>query len=165
MTPKDVLEHEWKAGEKIWVVCYKYNREITTHKGIFNSEQPVGIVEAEITGIEKHNKYPTHEYISLNYKANWPVNKEKELAYKSTCLCAMVNYRPSGNWYDHSQFCVDKFFKKSDAEKRLKVAIKQWNKKVENFKKSKMNKLAKAKEMYEQLKSEESLDYSKHIIK
>lgn len=165
MTPKEVLEHDWKVGEKIWVVCYKLNKEITRCKGTFMTEQPVGIVEAEITGIKEHHKYPTHEYISLGYKANWPVSKKEILANKSTCLCAMINYEPYGNLYDHKQFCIDKFFKKSDAEKRLKVAIKQWNKKVENFKKVQQEKLIQAKKKYEQLMKESNVDYSEQFIK
>lgn len=164
MTPKDVLEHDWKPGEKIWVVCYKYNNEITRCKGFFMTEQPVAIVEATITGIEEHNKYQTHEYISLKYKADWPVKKDK-LAYKSTCLCAIVNYDTYKISYGHKQFCVDKFFKKSDAEKRLKVAIKQWNNKVENFKKAQQEKLIKAQKELNKLIAESNVDYSEHIIK
>ena len=164
MTPKEVLEHNWKAGEKIWVVCYKYNKTITRSNGTFMGEQPVCVVEAEVTGVGEHDKYPSWEYISLNYKANWPVKKD-ELTYKSTCLCAMVNYNPYKIRYEHKQFCIDKFFKKSDAEKRLKVAIKQWNSKVENFKKAQQDKLATAKKKYEQLMKESNVDFSEQFIK
>lgn len=157
MTVKEALSHDWQIGEKIWEVYYKFNKDITTHNGSFMTEQPVGIVEVEVTNIERSN--PEHkddwENINITLKGDFGCNW-RDTPYKNTIITAMVTHNRSYDGtkydrYDHQQFCSDKFFNKKDAEKRFKKVVEQWNKKVETFQKSQKIKLDEAKKKYEEL--------------
>lgn len=152
MTVKEALSHDWQIGEKIWEVYYKYNKDITTGKGMFMTCQPVGIIEVEVVNIERSNpEYKIDwENVTITLKGDWKFNNYDN-PYSNTIITAMVTHNSYGDRYDHQQFCTDKFFNKKDAEKRFKKAVEQWNKKVKTFQESQKNKIDEAKKKYEKL--------------
>ena len=159
MTTKEVFEHDWKEGEKVWLVYYKYNRDITEKNGMFMTKQPAGVIEATVKKIEwSGREYLPFKNITIELDADW----KNEPVYSDTFISVSIYYdRPQK--YSDSKWCVDKFFNKKDAEKRYKVAVKNWNKKVIKFQDNQRAKIEKAKQEYEKLKAAGTIDISKHI--
>ena len=171
MTVKEALSHNWQIGEKLYEVYYKYNRDITTGNGTFMTCQPVGIIEVEVTNIERSNPEYKDDWenirITLNgdFGCNW-----RDTPHKNTIITAMVTHNRNYEGiiydnYDHQQFCTDKFFNKKDAEKRFKKAVEQWNKKVKEFQKSQKNKINEAKKKYEELLKKGLINIEDNLIK
>lgn len=157
MTVKEALSHDWQIGEKLYEVYYKFNEEITKCNGMFMTEQPIGIIEVEVTNIERSNPEYKDDWENISITLNGDFGSDyRNTPHKNSILTAMVTHNRSYDGtkydrYDHQQFCTDKFFNKKDAEKRFKKAVEQWNKKVEAFQKSQKNKLDEAKKKYEKL--------------
>lgn len=148
MTVKEALQHDWAIGEKIWIVIHEYNSKITTRNGLFRSEKPIGIIEAKVSKIDRHNEYKeSYEYIAVDFKGK---HMAKEIPYIDLKLAAMVTHESYGEVYDHAEFCTNKFFSKDAAEKRFKSEVSSWNKKVEKFKKDQAEKLKKNQKAIEQ---------------
>jgi hypothetical protein len=166
MTVKEVLAHDWQVGEKLWEVYYKYNKEITTGKGAFMTNQPVGIIEVTVTKIERNNpEYRNDwEYIKLTLKGDWGFKSPYDNPCLNTDITAMVSHGCGGDRYDHQKYCSDKFFNKEDAEKRFVDVVEQWNKKVKKFQESQKNKLKKAKKQYEALLNKGLIDVENNTI-
>ena len=170
MTVKEALSHDWQIGEKIWEVYYKYNKDITTCNGMFMTEQPAGIIEVEVTNIERSN--PRHkddwENINITLKGDFGCDW-RDVPHKNTIITAMVTHNNYDGTiydrYDHLKFCTDKFFNKKDAEKRLKKAVEQWNKKVKTFQESQKNKIDEAKKKYEELLKNGLINIEDNLIK
>lgn len=170
MTVKEALSHNWQIGEKIWEVYYKYNEDITTGKGQFMTHQPVGIIEVEVTEIERSDpEYKDDwENIRITLKGDWGINNYDN-DYSNTIITATVTHNRSydGTKYDrynHQKFCSDKFFNKNDAEKRFKKTVEQWNKKVKTFHQSQKNKINEAKKKYEELLKNGLINIDNNII-
>ena len=148
MTVKEALQHDWAIGEKIWIVIHEYNSKITTRNGLFRSEKPIGIIEAKVSKIDRHNEYKErYEYIAVDFKGK---HMAKEIPYSDLKLSAMVTHDSYGEVYDHAEFCRNKFFSKDAAEKRFESEVSSWNKKVEKFKKDQAKKLKKNQKAIEQ---------------
>jgi hypothetical protein len=169
MTVREVLAHDWQVGEKLWEVYYKYNKEITTGKGIFMTSQPVGIIEVTVTKVERNNPEYSDDFesIRLTLNGDWGFKSTYDNPYSNTIITAMVThgiYGSKGDRYDHQKFCSDKFFNKEDAEKRFKKVVEQWNKKVKNFQESQKIKLEAAKKQYEALLNKGLIDVENNTI-
>ncbi len=166
MKVQEALEHNWKKGEKLWAVYHKHNREITTRSGMFMTEEPVGIIEVTVENVERKKREGVYAYesLTLDLIANWGLDLD-DVCYKDTVLYAFVNYENGEKIYCKSNFCIDKFFEKKDAEKRFKTAVKNWNKQVERFQAKQKQKIEKVKGEYENLLSEGIIDINQHIIK
>lgn len=163
MTPKQALEHDWKVGEKLWAVYYKYNSEITEKNGFFRTEQPVGVIEVTVTDVERFKASDgSFESVTASITANWGLD---EVCYSDTLVRGMVDYTRWGERYSHGEFCVDKFFDKKKAEKRYKTAVNSWNKKVQQFQNNQKAKIEKAKREYERLLAAGVVDANEHTIK
>lgn len=52
MKQQEVLEHEWKEGEKLWAVYYKYNDDIKSDSLWKTTVQPVGVIEVTAKKVE-----------------------------------------------------------------------------------------------------------------
>lgn len=167
MTVKEVLAHDWQIGEKICEVYYKYNKEITTCNGTFMTCQPVGIVEVEVTKIERSDpKFKIDwENINITLKGDWGFNNIYDNPYSNTFITAMVTKNCNTCSYTKQKFCSDKFFNKEDAEKRFIKVVEQWNKKVKTFQESQRIKLDKAKKQYEKLLNKGLINIENNIIK
>lgn len=164
MTVKQALAHDWKEGEKLWEVYYKYNSDITENGGLFRTEQPVGVIEVTVSDVEHYIASDgSFKKVSVSLHADWGM--DEDVCYVNSCLHAMVDYMSWGEQYSHQEFCVDKFFNKKDAEKRLKVAINSWNKKVKRFQDNQKAKIEKAKREYEKLCASGVIDTNEHMIK
>ena len=151
MTPKEVLEHDWKIGEKIWEVCFSYNKSVTTNGGFFCTEKPVGVVEVEVTNIERDDEWKDDwEYIELALNGEFKVDNYDNLPYSDTMMCAMVNHDRWGDTYDHKQFCSKKFFTKKEAESQLKKDVKAWNNRVKQYKENQRRIIEDAKKTIEE---------------
>ena len=170
MTVKEVLAHDWRVGEKLWEVYYKYNKEITTGKGTFMASQPVGIIEVTVTKIERNNPEYRDDYeiVNLTLNGDWGFESPYDNPYSNTIITDMVTYDRiyghKGDKYDHQKFCSDKFFNKEDAEKRFKKVVEQWNKKVKAFQESQKTKLEEAQKQYEALLNKGLIDIKKNTI-
>ena len=166
MTVKEALAHDWQVGEKLWEVYYKYNKEITTGKGTFMTCQPVGIIEVEVTKIEKSDpKYKFDwENINITLKGDWGFNNIHDNPYSNTIISAMITKNYNTCSYSKQKFCSDKFFNKEDAEKRFKKVVEQWNKKVKSFQESQKTKLEEAQKQYEALLNKGLIDIEKNTI-
>ena len=164
MTVKEALSHDWKEGEKLWEVYYKYNREITEKNWMFMTKQPVGVIEVTVKNVERKKAEGVYESVGVSLTADWGMDEE-DVCYGNSCLHAIVNYLSWGEQYSHQEFCVDKFFNKKDAEKRLKVAVNSWNKKVKRFQDNQKAKIKKAKREYEKLCASGVIDANEHMIK
>lgn len=166
MTVKEALNHDWQIGEKLWEVYYKFNNDITTHNGTFMTEQPVGIIEVEVTKIEKSDpKYKSDwENISISLKGDWGYSILGN-PYSNTIISAMVDKTYNTCRYEKQKYCSDKFFNKEDAEKRFTKVVEQWNKKVKNFQNTQKIKLKEAKKQYEKLLNKGLINIENNIIK
>ena len=169
MTVKEALSHDWQIGEKLYEVYYKFNEDITTCNGMFMTEQPVGIIEVEVTNIERSNPRHKDDWENINIALKGDFGSGN-IPHKNTTLTAMVthnrNYEGTKyDYYDHQKFCTDKFFNKKDAEKRFKKAVEQWNKKVKTFQESQKNKIDEAKKKYEKLLKNGLINIEDNLIK
>ena len=167
MTPKEVLEHDWKIGEKIWEVYFSYNNSVSSQNGFSYTEKPVGVLEVEVTSIERDNKWKKDwEHIKLTLNGEFNLDKD-DITYGDTMMCAMVNHYGWGDSYDHKEFCSKKFFTKEEAEVQLKKEVKNWNKRLKQFKESMKTgikdlekKIEEFQKSLEAAEREEELDYN-----
>ena len=147
MKVQEALEHNWEKGEKLWAVYHKHNKEITTKSGMFMTEEPVGIIEVTVEKVERKKREGVYAYesLTLDLTADWGLDLD-DVCYKDTVLYAFVEYKNCEKIYCKSNFCIDKFFEKKDAEKRFKTAVENWNKQVQRFQAKQKKKLKKSKE-------------------
>ena len=166
MTVKEALAHDWQVGEKLWEVYYKFNKEITTGKGTFMTNQPVGIIEVTVTKIERNNPEYRDDWESVNLtlKGDWGFESPYDNPYSNTIISAMITKNYDTCSYSKQKFCSDKFFNKEDAEKRFKKVVEQWNKKVKSFQESQKTKLEEAQKQYEALLNKGLIDIEKNTI-
>lgn len=166
MTPKEVLEHNWTVGERLWEVCFAYDSTIGGLK-------PLGVVEVEVVKIERDDRWKSDwEYISLKLKpvgccGNFlPVDLE-DLTYEATVICAMVNHdKTYGDSYSHLRFCTHKSFDRSIAEERFKKEVAKWNKRAKAWRTKQLSQLDELmKELEKQQKLVNSIDLDKILIK
>lgn len=152
MTPKEVFEHEWHNGDKVYVaVCEYYNLfgdggeackfpllpEALNKKAEAFIELPVCVAEGTVCNFEQsgvkmdwnHVKFD----IELDYKSCSTKIKKNRVTYLSHICSAFVTYGTSCNRYDHQKLCANIFLTKNEAEKRIKQLIKKWNKGMEEL--------------------------------
>ena len=163
MTPKEVLEHDWKIGELLWEVCFTYDRTLWSSK-------PLSVVEVEVIGINRVDTCKSdYEYVELELRGNFNNLSVDpgDLDYKNTKMCAMVDHVPYfGDSYHHHQFCTHKYFKKADAVERFKKEVAKWNKRAKTYRTNQLNKLDDLmKKVEEQQKLVNSIDLDELIIK
>jgi len=163
MKPQEVLVHEWKEGEKLWTVYYKYNDDIKSGCEWRTTVQPVGVIEVTAKKVEWAGaKDGWFKSVRIELDADWGI---PDPPYINTLLSAMITYGSGNTYYSNKEFCVDKFFDKKDAEKRYKNAVRNWNRKVKRFQASQKEKIEKAKEEYEKLLAAGVVDVDKYTIK
>ena len=147
MTPKEVLEHEWHNGDKVYVVvCEYYNLfgegEFPLLPEALNKKAkafilPVCVAEGTVCNFEQSGGKMDWNHvrfdIELDYKScSAKINKNR-VTYTSHACSAFVTYDASCNRYAHQKLCENTFLTKNEAEKRLKQLIKRWNKGMEEL--------------------------------
>lgn len=163
MTPKEVLEHNWTVGERLWEVCFAYDSRI-------GGSKPLGVVEVEVVKIERDDRWlEDWEYIKLELRGNYAnlSVEPDDLAYENTIMCAMVNHdRIYGDSYSHLEFCTYKYFDRADALDRLKKEAAKWNKKAKTWRTKQLSRLDELmKEVEKQQKLVNSIDLDEILIK
>ena len=167
MTPKEVLEHNWQIGEKVWIVC----EEQVLDGPLKGKYKPVKIEEVSVLQIKPDNRWPdTYKYIEVLF--DWKsigVDPEScppyPYSYHSLVLAAMVEYNKYGDDYIHNEFCLNKFFNKQDAEKRFKECIESWNKRVKAKIETVNRAFERAKNEFENAKENKEYNFDKYLIK
>jgi hypothetical protein len=163
MKPQEVLVHEWKEGEKLWAVYYKYNDDIKSDSLWKTTVQPIGVIEVTAKKVEWTGaKDGWFRSVRITLDADWGI---PDPPYINTMLTAMITYGSGNTYYSNKEFCIDKFFDKKDAEMRYKDAVRNWNRKVKRFQASQKAKIEKAKEEYEKLLAAGVIDVDKYTIK
>lgn len=138
MKVQDVLAHDWKVGDEIYVVCYSYCDKVPKNK-TFMSSKPYKVVKKKIKSIEIDDDCDRYKYISFELVGDEGLKGDKR-AYINYTMSAMVNYDAKGNpkSYNHQKFCDNKFLTEDEANKYFENEVEKWNLFVAN----KMNKNA-----------------------
>ncbi len=150
MTAKEVLSHEWRIGESVFMIGYSsLTRTLWPLSAL---RKPEGVLEFKVSKIVKFGKMPI-VYTALTQKSR-KLKEAKEI------------YQPTNNLIicEEGQYFGNIFLGDIVAEKQLKKEIKLYNKAVER-KLEKLNN--KEKELREEIKNikAKKKEYSKSIIK
>lgn len=137
MTPKQVIEHDWQIGEKLYEV---YHIPIDFQsETIFDTPsrltKPEGIIEVQVVNIEKSFDPQTNfEYIQLTLDGNFSTLNDKVLI-ENTYLIAGI--RPDKHYDEYyNEVCTRKFFTKKEAETQLDKETYFYNEQMELLKKA-----------------------------
>jgi hypothetical protein len=152
MTPKEALEHDWKIGEKVYVVCHMYDFAMD----LGHCDKPIGVVETTVSDIKKRfNELSRYIEIHFNNK-DFPktaIDSDKEMISFLIFGFWKGERTPNTDKYHHKQFCIDKFLTKEEAEKRYKQSVKTWNAAIEREIEKRKQRVRKASKEYNRAKS------------
>ena len=166
MTIQEILDHDWKIGEKLWEVYYIYPTDIGYEYQLNADEYlfPVGVIEITVKDFKVYTPKEKDVYtnVDVDFDGDW--GSGQNVPYSNTTLRGMVSHLFGYNSYT-GNFYEDKFFEKKDAEARYKEAVKKWNKKIKQLHKKQKDRLERAKAQYEKLLSDGLIDVERYTIK
>lgn len=143
MSPKEVLEHEWHNGDKVYVVVCEYSHFFVSagcssknpvpqalgEKADKFDEKPICVVEGTVSELERTGVKMDWEHVRFDIESEY---KDKEnITYCSYTCSAFVTYGTSRDRYDHHKLCINTFLDKKEADKRFKELVKKWNRGME----------------------------------
>ena len=160
MTPKEVLEHDWKVGEKVYVVWHVYDFRVNDK----NCLRPCGVMETTVVDTIV-DVYPSGSGIYKKILLDKSDFTSDRIPESDSFISALVHYEwlygkrnPENDNYYHRKFCVDKFLTRKDAEKRYKQSVKTWNKAIDREIERRKSSVKSTKRMYNSAKKSASKD-------
>ncbi len=139
MTPKQVIEHDWRIGEKLFVVYHIPSdfQPDTIFDIPSRLTKPECIVEVQVVYIEKSFDPQTNfEYIQLTLDGDFNTPKDKVLIENTYLIAGIRTDKHYDEYYNEG--CTRKFFTKEEAEAQLEKEVKRWHECMEQWKKGNM---------------------------
>lgn len=176
MTPKEVLEHEWYDGEKVFVVVAQYStlfkpedrKELSEKlfsKGVI--QLPICVSEGRVKNIKRDGRPLEWEIITFDIDlALKGIKVDKSLlTYPSIHCSAFVTHYSSFDKFDHQKLCRFTFLTKEAAVKCFNDEVKKWNKAITVIKKIRDNEIENLKKKIKVLENVNNEYFDKFLIK
>lgn len=120
----EALNHDWKEGEEVYVVCYSLC--LLSKRDNFMAQKPYKVVKGKVVKINRDN-YPTWRALHIELEVNDGLERTFR-AYKNSSIGAMEDTNRFGELtYHHQEFCENKFFTEKEAQEYLDNEIANWN--------------------------------------
>lgn len=120
----EALNHDWKEGEEVYVVCYSLS--LLSKSDNFMAQKPYKVVKGKVVKINR-DIYPTWRALHIELEVNDGLEKDIS-AYKNNLIGAMEQENRFGEkMYLHQEFCENKFFTEKEAQEYLHNENVNWN--------------------------------------